>query len=197
MITHPLTLSGRVVTLEPLETPLLPELEALTQDERIWEFYSENYAKRENFVELYEKSFNGREAGTHYAFAVRLNETGKLIGSTQYFDISTKHRNLEIGYTWYLPEYWGTAVNLESKQLLLTYAFETLRMVRVQIKTGDTNKRSQKAIAKIGGRFEGVLRKAKVMENGQYRNTVYFSIIDEEWPAVKLHLKKLLEEKMD
>ena len=107
-------------------------------------------------------------------------------------DIHPKDRKLEIGWTWLHPDYWATAINPECKLLLLTYCFETLKTIRVQLKTSDINLRSRKAIEKIGGKFEGVLRKDRIRDNGVPRNSAYFSIIEEEWESAKKNLEKLL-----
>jgi len=122
------------------------------------------------------------------AFAVVDARTGRAIGSTSYLDIKPDFRFLEIGSTWYGPSHRGTAVNPESKLLLLQHAFEGLGCVRVLLKTDGRNLRSQRAIAKLGAKHEGVLRKFGIMRDGHIRDTVMFSILDDEWPAVKAGL---------
>ncbi len=108
-------------------------------------------------------------------------------------DIQPNHKKLEIGWTWLHPDYWGTEVNLECKLLLLTYCFEELKTYRVQFKTDENNIRSRKAIEKIGGKFEGILRHDMIRDNGTKRNSAYFSIIDSEWGDVKRALVKKSE----
>jgi RimJ/RimL family protein N-acetyltransferase len=125
-------------------------------------------------------------------FAIVLRETGQPVGSTSYFDIRPAHRGLEIGYTWYAQAYQGTHINPENKYLLLRHAFETLGAVRVQLKTDKRNLRSQHAIAKLGAKLEGTLRKHTILENGYIRDTVMFSITDDEWPEVKAGLEARL-----
>jgi RimJ/RimL family protein N-acetyltransferase len=125
-------------------------------------------------------------------FSVVLKESGQPVGSTSYFDIRSAHRGLEIGYTWYAVPYQGTQVNPENKYLLLRHAFETLGAIRVQLKTDKRNLRSQAAIAKLGAKLEGTLRKHSIMEDGYIRDTVMFSITDEEWPGVKAGLEARL-----
>jgi RimJ/RimL family protein N-acetyltransferase len=195
-IKHPTVLSGQIVELVPLEIAHLEELYTLASDQRIWQFIPADCSKRERFDEAYAFALSERETGTHYPFVVLYRATGKLIGSTRLFDMVEKDRKLEIGWTWITAEHWGTAVNLECKLLLLTYCFEVLQARRVQIKTDENNIRSRKAIAKIGGQFEGILRKDKIRDNGTSRNTAYFSIIDTEWPAAKEKLTRLLEDKL-
>ena len=117
----------------------------------------------------------------------------KLVGSTGFMDILPEHRILEIGSTWYIPDLWGTAVNPESKFLMLRYAFETLGAIRVQIKTDSINKHSQGAIKKLGATFEGKLRNHRIRWDGTIRDTMMYSIIDKEWPVVKANLQKRID----
>lgn len=114
--------------------------------------------------------------------------SGRVIGSSTFFDASEKHRHLEIGYTWIAPEMRGTWVNPESKLLMLTHAFETLGVIRVQIKCDNKNERSKAAILKLGAKFEGVLRNNMLLEGDYRRHTAYFSVLPEEWPVIKAGL---------
>ncbi len=116
------------------------------------------------------------------------------MGSTRFLDIQPQHKKLEIGFTWLHPNYWGTKLNLECKLLLLTYCFEKLGAARVQLKTDQQNLRSRKAIEKIGGKFEGILRQDILRDNGTYRSSAYFSILDYEWPQCRIRLSELLSE---
>jgi RimJ/RimL family protein N-acetyltransferase len=126
------------------------------------------------------------------AFAVSFRNTGRYIGVTTYLDIRPAHRGLEIGSTWIGRSYHGTDVNPEMKYLLLRHAFETLGAMRVQLKTDERNVQSQRAIAKLGAMREGVLRKHYVMPDGFVRNSVMFSVTDEEWPRVRSGLEERL-----
>ncbi len=108
-------------------------------------------------------------------------------------DISLQHRGLEIGWTWLTPALWGTGFNYECKLLLLTHAFEKLHMIRVYLKTDENNLRSRTAIGKIGASFEGILRNHMIRDDGTYRHSAVYSIIESEWPEVKLSLKQKLE----
>ena len=136
-----------------------------------------------------------KEARTQFPFVIRHKLSGGLVGSTRFLDIQSSHRKLEIGSTWLIPEYWATSVNLECKLLLLTYCFEKLNAFRVQLKTDENNIRSRKAIEKIGGVFEGILRNDMIRDNGTKRNSAYYSIIEEEWILKRKNLEKLLKEK--
>lgn len=121
-------------------------------------------------------------------FSIVLKETGQAIGMTAYFDIRPEHRGLEIGHTWIGPPYQRTRVNPESKLLLLTHAFEALGCVRVQLKTDGRNVQSQRAMLRLGLRYEGTLRKHMVRPDGFVRDTVMFSVTDDEWPELKARL---------
>ncbi|ANZ14251.1 acetyltransferase [Streptomyces noursei ATCC 11455] len=134
------------------------------------------------------------EQGVYVPFVVIHRATDKAIGWTTYMDIDVDDERLEIGWTWYGRAYWRTAVNTESKLLLLTHAFEDLGMGRVQLKTDHLNHRSQAAIERIGGRREGVLRRHYRRPDGTWRDTVYFSILADEWPEAKRNLAARLGE---
>jgi RimJ/RimL family protein N-acetyltransferase len=116
-----------------------------------------------------------------------------MVGSTSYFGIVPKHKSAEIGYTWYSPDVWGTAVNPECKFLLLTHAFEDWGAVRVQLRTDANNAHSQRAILKLGAKFEGKLRNQGIRLDGSVRDSMLYSIIPSEWPTVKKRLEKRIE----
>ncbi|MCX6273990.1 MAG: GNAT family protein [Bacteroidetes bacterium] len=138
-----------------------------------------------------------REKGTVYPFIIVLKSSGKIIGSTRLMDIEIYDKRLEIGGTWMMPEYWATAINPDCKLALLSFCFETLKAKRVQLKTQHDNIRSRKAIEKIGGVYEGVIRKHMLKDDGSFRSSAYFSILDDEWSSVKSRLEDLLRRKMD
>jgi len=194
-LPHPIILKGEIVELRPLEKEHFNELIALAKDERIWEFYSINGAKEDRLLIALESGLIDREHGNQYPFVIYHKKEQKLIGSTRYIDIHPYHKKLEIGWTWLHPDYWASAVNLECKLLLLTYAFENLKAVRVQLKTDENNIRSRKAIQKIGGQFEGIQRQDMIRDNGTHRNSAYFGLIDKEWKNTKENLEKLYQEK--
>lgn len=127
-----------------------------------------------------------------YPYAILLKESGKAVGSTSYLDVRPEHRGLEIGGTWIGKPYQGTAVNPESKYLLLRHAFETLGAIRVQLKTDLRNLHSQRAIEKLDAKKEGVLRKHMILPDGTIRDSVIYSITDDEWPEVKARLEARL-----
>ena len=131
--------------------------------------------------------------GIHLPFAVIRKETGDVVGSTRFLDIRLFDGSVEIGWTWYAAEAQRTAVNTECKYLLMTHAFETWGCNRVQLKTDELNERSRRAIERIGGRFEGILRKYQRYWHGRVRNTAMYAILDEDWPGVKENLERLRE----
>ncbi len=139
-----------------------------------------------------EKALEGKESKKEFPFVV-LSHNEQIIGSTRFLDISNTNKSLEIGWTWYSPAVWGTNTNTECKYLLLKHCFETMNLIRIQFKTDEQNIRSQKAIEKLGAVKEGILRNHMVRANGTYRNSVYYSIIDSEWRAVKTRLEDILE----
>ncbi|MES2591769.1 MAG: GNAT family N-acetyltransferase [Bacteroidota bacterium] len=184
-IKHPTILTGELVDLIPLEEKHFAELYLAASDKSIWEFIPTNCSEPEKFKQTYSIALAERNKGNHYPFVIYHKATNKLIGSTRLFEIFPNDKKLEIGWTWIMPEYWASAINFECKLLLLTYCFEVLKTIRVQLRTDENNIRSRKAIEKIGAQFEGVFRNDKIKENGLPRNSVYFSIIDSEWEIAK------------
>ncbi len=183
-------LKGNTVELLPLQKSHFAELEILASDKRIWEFYTLDGSQSPRFREAFDIALLEMERGTQFPFVIFHKESNKLIGSTRFLDIQLHNRKLEIGWTWLHPDYWATVVNPECKLLMLTHCFEELDLVRVQFKTDENNLRSRNAIEKVGGQFEGVLRNDMIRDNGTKRNSAYYSIIDSEWPVVKMKLKK-------
>lgn len=187
-IQHPVTLTGEIVTLLPLEQTHFKALETLARDKRIWQFYPIDGTNTEKIGSAFSEALTERANGNQLPFVIFHKSANKLIGSTRFLDIKPAHRKLEIGWTWLHPDYWATAVNLECKLLLLTYCFEQLKTVRVQLKTDENNLRSRKAIEKIGGHFEGILRNDMIRDNATRRHSAYYSIIEEEWQNKKQQL---------
>ena len=189
----PITLTGRHVRLEPLSEAHVPDLCLVGLEPSIWRnmLYGDidSAAKMLGFVQ----DLLGRQAaGTDLPFAVIDRASGRAIGCTRFMDIQAWNRGVEIGGTWYGPTYQRTAVNTECKYLLLRHAFEVWGCIRVQFKTDRRNERSQRAIERLGALREGVLRNHKLRPNGTIRDSVYYSIIDSEWPAVKARLEEKL-----
>jgi N-acetyltransferase len=193
MDIHPLTLTGRVVRLEPLSEAHVPDLAVAGRDESIWQFMRYGDITTEAGMRAWVQMLLEEQAqGYGLPFAVIHQESGLAIGSTRYLDIRWQHRSLEIGGTWYALAHQRTAVNTECKYLLLKHAFEGLHCVRVQLKTDLRNERSQRAIERIGAVKEGVLRNHMILPDGYLRHSVIYSIIDIEWPSVKKYLESRL-----
>ncbi|MFI1867776.1 GNAT family N-acetyltransferase [Streptomyces jumonjinensis] len=186
----PTTLTGRHVRLEPLSMAHLPDLfDAGGGDEEVWRWQGGPAPQtQDELAEKLGRVLADGERGTYLPFAVIHLASGRAIGWTTYLDIEPQNERLEIGWTWYGREYWRTAVNTETKLLLLTHAFEELGMGRVQLKTDHLNVRSQNAIARLGATREGVLRRHRLRHDGTWRDSVYYSILADEWPAVKERL---------
>ncbi len=182
---HPVVFHGDTVNLIPLEKAHLNGLFEAASDKELWKLIPTDCSDKETFLKAYNFALSEREAGRQYPFIIFHKATDKMIGSTRLFEIYPNDKKLEIGWTWISKIYWGSIVNLECKLLLLTYCFETLKANRVQLKTKDTNIRSRKAIEKIGGVFEGILRKDRIQSDGSTRNAAYYSILDDEWEMAK------------
>jgi N-acetyltransferase len=194
MQIEPITLTGRVVRLEPLCEAHVPDLAAVGQDDSIWAYIPYPLVRSEADMRAWVIDLLERQTrGTDLPFAVVQLETGRAVGASRYLDIQPANRAVEIGGTWYGRVYQRTAVNTECKYLLLCHAFDDLGCVRVQLKTDLRNERSQRAIERIGAVREGVLRHSMIMPDGHLRDSVYYSILAEEWPGMKARLEGMLE----
>lgn len=194
MIIKPVTLEGRIVRLVPLGLEQVSELATAGQDATIWKYMRYGVIDSEEKMRKFISDLLAYQThGTDLPFTVVLSKSGKAIGMTRYLNIDPANRAVEIGGTWYAPEYQHTGVNTEAKFLLLSYAFETLDVIRVQFKADLRNERSQRAIERIGAIREGVLRDHMIMPDGTFRSSVYYSILAREWPGVKRHLVEMVE----
>ena len=190
---QPITLTGSVVRLEPLSLDHAADLAVAGAYPDIWRYMPYPVVRTEADMHAQIEDLLSRQArGTDLPFAVYHLTEGRAIGMSRYLDIQVVNQMLEIGGTWYTPALQRTAVNTECKLLLMTHAFETLGCQRVQIKTDLRNERSQRAIERLGAVREGVLRRHMRLGDGTYRDSVYYSILDSEWPAVKAHLEAFL-----
>jgi RimJ/RimL family protein N-acetyltransferase len=190
----PIQLEGRSVRLEPLTEAHVPALTAIGNDDSIWKLMVYGQIRTEDDMSKWVRSLlNGQAAGTDLPFAVIHLVSGRVVGATRYMEMRPAHKGLEIGGTWYGLEFQHTIVNTESKYLLLRYAFESLGTIRVQFKTDIRNERSCRAIERIGAKREGVLRNHYILLDGVRRDSVFYSVIDSEWPGVKERLEKMLQ----
>lgn len=198
-------LRGRSVCLVPLDEGNREVLRGLAKDERIWEF-TKTLLIDENYDDQFDEYFNVAlqlpQTGGQ-AFTIRtveadavIGKEGTIIGMTRMYFVEPKDKRLEIGHTWYIPAVWGKVYNKECKLLLLQYVLETLKFSRVEFRVAHQNIRSQRAVQKIGGVKEGVLRKFALRNDGTWRDTVVFSIIDDEWPEKKEKLLQLIAESL-
>lgn len=185
---HPQTLTGKFITLEPFHSNHREELRPISQEESIWTFYFYSLIG-DKFNPWFNKTLNKAESGEEIIFVVRRHEDRKVVGTTRFYDLSLSDKRLVLGHTWYSKDARGTTVNPEAKLLMLTLAFETLKINRVELTTDSRNIHSQAAIKKLGATQEGVLRQQKIIENGYVRDTILFSILQSEWSTVKEKLR--------
>jgi N-acetyltransferase len=190
---EPVTLKGEHATLEPLEAKHEAALRDAAADGELWRLWYTSVAPPDQIGDYIARALDMRERLGAMPFAVRHNTTGNVVGCTRYFNVDAANRRLEIGHTWYSKRVQRTAVNTECKLLLLTHAFEVLRCIAVEFRTHWFNHASRVAIERLGAKQDGVLRNHQLLPDGSKRDTVIFSIIDGEWPAVRRHLKFLLD----
>ena len=192
MLVAPVVLEGRHVRLEPLREDHLAGLAAVGLDEELWRWIPTPVRTVEEMAAYIATALREQGQGVSLPFALMERGTGRPIGSTRYGSIDRTHHRVEIGWTWVAREWQRTAINTEAKYLLLKHAFETLACIRVELKTDSLNERSRAAILRIGAREEGIFRNHMITAGGRIRHTVYFSIVDSEWPAVKARLEARL-----
>jgi RimJ/RimL family protein N-acetyltransferase len=190
---EPVALRGAHATLEPLAEVHLDGVKAAAADGALWRLWYTSVPSPEVTAAWLARALDMRERQGAMPFVVRDNATGDVVGSTRYFNVDPANRRLEIGHTWYARRAQRTPINTECKLLLLTHAFESLACIAVEFRTHWFNQASRKAIERIGAKQDGVLRNHQLLPDGSRRDTVVFSIVDGEWPAVKAHLKFQLE----
>lgn len=188
----PITLRGLGVTLVPLTEQHVEPLAAVGLHQSLWQFTTSHVASPDDMRRYVLDALALRDAGTALPFAVTLTADGTVVGSTRLANYAPEHGRVEIGWSWIAPPWQRSAVNTESKLLLLGHAFDALGCRRVEIKTDALNERSRAAILRLGATEEGTLRRHMVTARGRVRDTVYFSILGEEWPAVRRRLINLL-----
>lgn len=183
------TLTGKIVTLIPLKREHRSGLLEASSDGELWNLWYTSAPSSKTIDAYLDNAFSEQEAGRALLFAVVDNATQKIIGTTRYCNADNLNHRVEIGYTWYAKSYQRTGVNTECKYLLLSHAFETLNSIAVEFRTHWHNQASRAAIARLGAKQDGVLRNHQKNAEGIYRDTVVFSIIDQEWPTVKKNLE--------
>lgn len=192
MTVGPVTLEGRVVRLEPLAPHHLDALCAVGLEPSLWALTTIRVATREDMRAYMESALADQSAGTAIPFATVERASGTVVGSTRFANAVPEHARVEIGWTWIAAPWQRTAVNTEAKYLMLRHAFEVLGCRRVELKTSARNLRSQAAMRRIGAMEEGTLRKHMINADGSARHSVYFSVIDDEWPQVRARLEVML-----
>ncbi|MFZ5856145.1 MAG: GNAT family N-acetyltransferase [Chloroflexota bacterium] len=190
MEVKPVTLTGKFVRLEPMTEAHIPALAEIGAGQDFWHFMLYGDMQTEADMRNWVLDILSRKGDV--PFVVSQLSSGRVAGATRYLNVMPKDRGLEIGGTWYGLDFQRTAVNTETKYLLLKHAFETLGCIRVQLKTDARNVRSQKAIERIGGVKEGVLRNHMILPDGTIRHSVYYSILDSEWEGAKVRLENIL-----
>ena len=192
MAIGPVILEGRYVRLEPLTAEHTAGLAESGLDEDLWRWIPSPVRTFEEMSAYVQTALGEWTNGSALPFTLIDKASGRVIGSTRYGNIDRVHHRLEIGWTWLARQWQRSAINTEAKYLLLRHAFETLKCIRVELKTDSLNERSRAAILRIGAREEGTFRNHMITASGRIRHTVYFSILDSEWPDVKTRLESRL-----
>jgi N-acetyltransferase len=192
-IAAPITLEGSVVRLEPIRREHAQLFWEAAKDalDDIFQWIPYRMKSSEDFQQVVDKALTEQERGESVVFATVERKSGRLIGGTRFMNIDRANRRVEIGSTWIMPAWQRTAVNTEAKYLMLRHAFEVWQCMRVELKTDALNQKSRNAILRIGAEEEGTLRKNLITWTGRVRDTVYFSILDTEWPEVKARLEAM------
>jgi RimJ/RimL family protein N-acetyltransferase len=186
--TEQVVLTGDTLELLPLQAGHASRLLRAAEDGELWNMKVTVIPGPSTVEQYIATALAGRDAGSVMPFAIVRRDTGQMVGSTRFWKIDRKNRKLEIGHTWLSESVQRSGLNTEMKYLLLRYAFEVMDCVRVQFTTDELNEKSRAAILRIGARQEGIVRHERIMPDGRKRNSVRFSIIDDEWPDVKAML---------
>jgi N-acetyltransferase len=192
MKIEPVVLDGEFVRLEPMSLNHLDALCEIGLAEEIWRWSPEPITNREAMERYVETALDEQRRGVSLPFVTIDKTQNKIVGSTRFGNIAVKDLRVEIGWTWINPAWQRTALNTEAKLLMLRHAFETWKVNRVELKTDALNEKSRNAILRLGAKEEGILRRHVVCQNGRLRDTVYYSIIEPEWHAVRENLEAKL-----
>ena len=192
MHARPITLYGKRVRLEPMRSEHLHALTAAGAYEELWKWTRAPAHTPDLMLEYVDEALGEAREGKSIPFVTVDRATGRIVGSTRFANFDHYNRRVEIGWTWVTPEFQRTHVNTEAKYLMLSHAFETWECARVELKTDVLNEKSRKAMLRMGAKEEGVLRKHILTSTGRWRDTIYYSILDTEWPVVRAFLAKCL-----
>jgi len=193
MVVERVTLAGHYVQLEPMLPAHRDFFVEVGLDEELWRWIPDPVHTPEEMSAYVDAALAQQASGVSLPFTIVERASGKVIGSTRYANIERVHRRIEIGWTWVAIPWQRTPVNTECKYLLLRHAFEALGCIRVELKTDSLNEKSRNAITRIGAREEGIFRNHMITSTGRIRHSVYFSVIDSEWPSVKARLEAKLK----
>lgn len=193
MIVEPVSLNGEFVLLEPLSEDNIPALCEVGLEPSLWKLSPSKMDGRDAMAAYVQAALSDRQKGFALPFVTVEKKSNKIIGSTRFGNIDVPNRKVEIGWTWIAPAWQRTYVNTEAKLLMLTYAFEVWKCVRVELKTDALNEKSRNAIARIGAKQEGIHRNHMITDSGRFRDSVFFSIIESEWNTVKENLNLMLQ----
>jgi RimJ/RimL family protein N-acetyltransferase len=186
-------LEGELVRLEPMAPAHEPGLWDASRDERTWTWLSVRQPRtREELHAYVQDALASAAAGTELPLVTIRRTDGRIVGSTRFLALRPEHRSVEIGWTWLAPDAWGSGINVEAKLLMLGHAFESFGCLRVELKTDARNERSRGAMAALPAQFEGIHRKHMLVRGGKRRDSAWFSVLDEEWPAVRANLLRRL-----
>jgi RimJ/RimL family protein N-acetyltransferase len=192
MLVEPMILEGKFVKLEPMQLEHVDALAEVGLEESLWKWIPTQCKTREDMENYVRLALSDQERGIALPFVTIEQASGTVIGSTRFGNIDVANKRAEIGWTWINPKWQRTVVNTEAKFLMLSHAFETWKCIRVELKTDALNEKSRNAILRIGAKEEGIFRKHMITSTGRYRDTVYFSVLDSEWPTVKQRLLERL-----
>jgi RimJ/RimL family protein N-acetyltransferase len=187
--TQSITLKGKHAILEPLSLDHHDALVQATRDGELWKLWYTTVPSPEGMQAEINRRLGLQQAGSMLPWTVRSNATGKIVGMTTYMNIDSENRRVEIGSTWYAKSAQRTALNTECKLMLLTHAFESLACIAVELRTATFNHASRRAIERLGAKQDGILRNHQRYSDGSLRDTVVYSIVEAEWPAVRRHLR--------
>lgn len=185
MLIEPVTLEGDFVRLEPLNTAYLKQLCEIGLAGSLWQWTTTQIRNQDEMLAYIEDALDDQRRDISLPFVTVERTSGKAVGSTRFGNIDVHNRKTEIGWTWIAPDWQRTRINTEAKLLMLTHAFEGWKCIRVELKTDALNEKSRNAILRIGAKQEGILRNHMITDTGRFRDSVFFSIIENEWSAVK------------
>lgn len=193
---EPVVLEGNVVRLEPMTAEHHDRLTEIGLDPELWRFTVTAPRTAADMREYMEGGLKTARDGTGMPFVTIEKASGHIVGSTRFASYDPFNHRVEIGWTWIAKPWQRTAVNTEAKYLMMSHAFEQLGCVRVELKTDVRNEQSRNAMLRIGAREEGVFRKHMLLSSGGYRDSIYFSVLDDEWPAVKARLETFMKRRV-